>query len=151
MTECLVATISRELLTLPPLSIGADGDPIQFDGSNQGTRAIVWSGDDWQRQMADSPWVHGELMVAARKKNSGMDWNMWIESSSFTGIQNNFNALLAAVTQWTYTVTVYTGDTVTYAFRAWTADINMGWTRTHLFMLAAPVTVSFPVMPLGLT
>ena len=150
MSECLIATISREYLSLSPLRIGGTGDPIQFDGASNAANALEWSGERWDRQMVDSPWVHGDRMVAARRSGGTVRLGLWIVGADFPVIRAAFDQLAAALSQWTYTLTVKTGP-VDYTMRGWTADYALGFTRHHLHALAAPAAATVPVLPLGAT
>jgi hypothetical protein len=146
MTDCLRATLSRSELTLPPLSIGAVGDLIQFDGANNAANALVHGGDQWSLEYADSPWVNGEVLTMARRTNSTVNLRLWIMAVDFPTIQTAFGQLCAALRQWDYQLTAYTATT-DYAWDCHPADVAMSFDRTHLWQHAANVDVSIPCRP----
>jgi hypothetical protein len=146
MTDCLRATISRSELTLPPLSIGAEGDPIQFDGANNAANALVHAGDQWSHEWAESPWVHGETLTMARRTNSDINLRLWIKAADFPAIQTAFSELCAALRQWNYQLTAFTAST-DYVWDCHPADVAMSFNRTHLWQHAANIDVSLPCRP----
>lgn len=143
---CLIGTITRSLLTLPPLSIGADSDRIQFNGASDAADAADWRGDRWDLAYATSPWVHGEHLVAARRTNTEVGMRLWIVDTSHAAIQAAYMALRDAVSQWTYQLTL-AFDATQYVYSCHPGDIGIGFTRSHGRDLWAPVQVTIPVMP----
>ena len=146
MSACLEGTVTRSLLALPSLHIGGASDVLQFNGANDASTAAAWTGDRWERQMADSPWVHGEHQVMARRRNSDIQMSLWVMDSSPAAIQTAYEALRDAVSQWTWQLTLMF-DTASYVFTCWPSDIRIGFTQSHGLSLMAPVSVSVPVMP----
>lgn len=128
MSDCLLATIGRESLGLLPLELG--GEPYLFDGSDGGANALVWAGRSWQRQTVDSPWVHGDAMVAARRGPESLRLRLWAVGETLADVRGLVAELDAALGQWSWLLTVT--SPAGYSWRMWPADFAVMFDRAHV-------------------
>jgi hypothetical protein len=119
-------SISRTLLSLSPLAIGAGaGDTYQADELTPDGRA-------WDRVTVGSPWVHGRVLRAARMRPATLSGAIIVVSSLAAGPATHETALAAlveALSQFTYTMTLTVTDGANN--QSWTyacepADVNPG-------------------------
>ena len=129
-----------------PLRIGEGS--ILFDGADSGTHAVEWDGVRWDRRTASSPWVHGDVLVGARKTNSTLTMSLWLQGSSHDDVRALWDTLAEAFGQFTYPLTLWVGSTE-YRFTGLVADMSLGFARNHLWTFNAPARLSVPVMPIG--
>ena len=137
-----VATIDRTGMSLPPLQIGPEPLPVAYEDP------FVWDGDLWDRQVSSSPWVHGGVLVAAVRQVSAVRVSAFVQGADAAQIRVRFEEVRDAVSQFRYTLTLSV-DAATYVYTAQPADISLGFTRSHVLSFGAPLTLDFPVSPIG--
>lgn len=134
-------TIDRSVLGLLPLSItdtGADSYSLMPGFSLGG-----WTPDN---TYAESRWIDGAAMTSSRLTMSAMELNLRVEGVSLTDLQANVDALATAVGQFTYTVTVTEGTTVT-DYDCCSGSVRRAYNQTAMLNLADYVQVQIPRQP----
>jgi hypothetical protein len=107
MAGVTTGSISRTLLSLSPLAIGAAaGDTYQAGELTPDGRA-------WDRVTSGSPWVHGRVLRAARMRPAALVGEITVVSSLAAGPATHETALsdlIEALSQFTYTMTLTVTD-----------------------------------------
>lgn len=112
---------------------------LQLDG--EGFEGV---GATWRRQVATSPFVHGEVQVHAVKDAQKLTGKIWCLGATHAQARAAANGLIDAVSETRYFLT-QTVDDVTTTWTCYQADYQEGNATRYLRAHAIPVTLTIPV------
>lgn len=113
-------SVTRTELNLGPLAITPeDGYYIQRDGFGPGERT-------WRRISAESPYVHGSFLTHAVIDQEISTLKIRVAGTTELQMTQRINALIAALTQFSYTLTIDIGETFHYVLSCEPADYTIG-------------------------
>lgn len=114
----LSLTITRTELALSALELSDPGNGYEVISVGPGSTS-------WRREVAKSPWVHGEALVSAVKDVGIAPLSVRVMGTSAAQKETRLGVLLAAFSQFLYTMTV-TINGVGYAWACEPADWSVG-------------------------
>jgi hypothetical protein len=154
MTTTLVLAIDRTSLSLGTLSIAADpSSGYILETFGPGRR-------QWDRATAESPWVHGRALTGSRMLQGELTGVVCVyadAAASAATLGTRLDALVDALSQFSYTVTFTHTEGVTSQAWTWTcepADLDIGdaglFADDDLAALIQPVAFRIPRSPIPL-
>lgn len=85
--------------------------------------SVATGGRSWKRDTAESRWVHGRVLVSARLDVELVRMVVRCYGATAAALDTNTAALVTAVSQWTYDLTVAL-DAVVHTWRCEPADLG---------------------------
>lgn len=134
-------SVSRTELSLSALDISAAPFEV-LEGLDAGVVT-------WRREYARSPDVHGAVLISAVKDLvEGGRLEVDVSGASQAAVRTNVATLLAAFSQWSYTLQVSL-DGTTWSWACMPADYSVGVVdAATVFGLVCPVRLVFPRQPI---
>lgn len=136
--------ITRPILGLSDLSIVDDPYDVIIDGLNVGPGT-------WRRATAESPFVSGRVLAGAVLDVATRSFQIDVAGTSLEDVQTNIGTLIAAVSQFSYELSLTLDTGATYRWACEPADWAVGFTFQHVLGLIAPVSLLIPTSPLPVT
>jgi hypothetical protein len=142
----ITVSIDRTSLSLSALAATNDGATYQIAQDGLGDPGITWR----KSTMPDSDDIHGSEYVAAAKEQTSIPLEVIVKAASSSALKTARDALFAALSQFTYTVTV-TVDGVSDVWTAGPAD----WARStavqpgQVAQFFTVLTITIPVYPIA--
>lgn len=139
----LSVTISRALLSLPDLAIGADPHAGAFFLADEGNEEPTFS---VRRTYApESAFVPGRVLLAAVRDSGSMPLRIYAQGESTAGVRAAMDELEDALEQFTYNLTL----TVDGVSRTWVADPELpDWGELDSGLVTAYKRVATVAVPL---
>lgn len=131
--------ITRAELGLANLVISSGNYRLLADGMDFGPTI-------WSRQEARSSFVHGAVPVNQIKDNTAISMGVRVLGASQAWLSTNLDALIKAVSQWTYQVNI-TMDGTAYTWQCFSADYAVGAMDARFDLLDVNVNLIIPRKP----
>jgi hypothetical protein len=137
----VAVSVTRTELSLTALDLTTAPFEVREEGLDVGATI-------WRREYERSPYIHGAQLVSAVKDiTEGCTLAVDVTGASQAAIATNLGTLLAAFSQWSYTLQVSLDGTA-YAWACSPADWTVGFVSNDLvFGLVCPVRLSFARQP----
>lgn len=144
------------MMPAPTVSVVISQTPTNLTLSAANGYKVVYNGLGqpsglWRRGYASSPWVDGATLTSAALEQSVLNLAVWVSADTASSLRTRIDNLTAAVSQFTYTVTV----TLNSQAETWTADPadwaldGERWQGSFLARHMQRVNLAIPVYPIA--
>lgn len=135
----LAVTLSRTLLSLPALNLN---DYTNYYFAGQNTPGAV----SWVRNQVSSPYVDDDFTVSRRRGKVMESLLVEVLGSTQTALRDNLAALVNAVVQDTFILTVSFAG-VSYAWACESADYQVIWSGPRMVARQVQMALTIPRSP----
>lgn len=139
MALVFLAGVTRNSMGLGDLNIN---DGIRYKVSNR----LLGGAVTWDRNVATSPWVDGDVTVSRRRPNVSEEIEIHVYGDNHTALRANIVELVQAFSQHSFNLAVYLSGQI-YQYQCEAADYQMSWEQSKIHGTMSTLTFTMPRRP----